>query len=40
VPRAGALIEGLYRMAVGAIFLVSDPLGLGIEHTVICRRSA
>jgi 2-polyprenyl-3-methyl-5-hydroxy-6-metoxy-1,4-benzoquinol methylase len=40
VPRAGALIEGLYRMAVGAIFLVSNPLGLGIEHTVICRRSA
>lgn len=37
VPEAGPVMEWAYRMFVGGVFLVSDPLGMGIEHTVFCR---
>jgi 2-polyprenyl-3-methyl-5-hydroxy-6-metoxy-1,4-benzoquinol methylase len=37
VPAAGRLVELVYRAFVGVVFLVSEPLGLGIEHTVFCR---
>ena len=40
VPAAGPLVEAAYRAFVGLVFLVSDPLGLGIEHTVFCRPAA
>mgnify|MGYP000943487039 FL=1 len=40
VPAAGKLVETAYRAFVGLVFLVSDPLGLGIEHTVFCRPAA
>lgn len=40
VPAAGKLVELAYRAFVGLVFLVSDPLGLGIEHTVFCRPAA
>jgi 2-polyprenyl-3-methyl-5-hydroxy-6-metoxy-1,4-benzoquinol methylase len=37
VPKAGKMLEAAYRAFVGLVFLVSDPMGLGIEHTVFCR---
>ena len=37
VPKAGKVIETLYKGAVAAVFLLSEPLGMGIEHTIICR---
>lgn len=40
VPAAGKLLETAYRAFVGLVFLVSDPIGLGIEHTVFCRPAA
>ena len=37
VPRSNKLVESLFRGFAGLIFLVSDPIGLGVEHTVVCR---
>jgi 2-polyprenyl-3-methyl-5-hydroxy-6-metoxy-1,4-benzoquinol methylase len=37
VPKAGKLVEKIYKVAVGAIFLLSEPIGLGIEHTIISK---
>jgi len=37
VPATGPVMEWAYRVFVGGVFLVSDPLGMGIEHTVFCR---
>lgn len=40
VPKAGKLVKNMYKAAVGAIFLLSEPLGMGIEHTIICKPKA
>jgi len=37
VPKSSKLIEILYKGAVGTIFLLSAPFGMGIEHTLICK---
>lgn len=37
VPRSNPLVESMYRAFAGLIFLVSGPLGLGVQHTVVCR---
>jgi 2-polyprenyl-3-methyl-5-hydroxy-6-metoxy-1,4-benzoquinol methylase len=40
VPKAGKLVEKIYKCAVGAIFMLSEPIGMGIEHTIICKPKA
>jgi len=40
VPRSSKGIEFLNKCLVGIIFFISDPLGQGIEHTLICRPTA
>jgi 2-polyprenyl-3-methyl-5-hydroxy-6-metoxy-1,4-benzoquinol methylase len=37
VPKAGKLVERIYKSVVGSVFLISDPIGMGIEHTIICK---
>ena len=37
VPRSTPWMESLFRGFAGLIFLVSEPLGLGVEHTIVCR---
>jgi len=39
-PRAGKFIELMYKGFVGLVFLLSDPLNQGIEHTLICRPAS
>jgi 2-polyprenyl-3-methyl-5-hydroxy-6-metoxy-1,4-benzoquinol methylase len=40
VPEAAPIIEMMYKAAVGSIFLLSEPIGMGIEHTIFCKPSA
>jgi len=39
VPPSSKAVEFLNKCLVGLIFWISDPLGQGIEHTLICRPS-
>lgn len=39
VPKANFIINFLYRSVVYLIFKISEPLNLGIEQTLICRKT-
>ena len=39
VPRASLPVEWAYRAFVGLVFLVAEPLRMGIEHTIYGRRT-
>jgi len=40
VPKAGKLLEIIYKTAVGVLFFISGPIGMGIEHTILCKPKA